>query len=393
MKNNTILDMVINLLPANIYWRDREGYFLGCNLRQAKTDGYSSPNDLIGKTLFQICKDQELAQRIHLIDQKIMENNEPYLEEELAIDSENNPAYYLSHKVPVHDKSGNVVGILGISIDITERKKMEEETLAAKAKAKSEESLREVVMILAGSIVHDLRSPLATIDGYADVLNEELPKLLEVYNQASESQREKYDIGCFRLDRLGTVGHKIQESAKVANESIDTTLKTLSKSLLGELTESDLIPCSIQYCINQTLDRYPFGKDERELIHHDRYNDFTFLGNSLLINRVLINLIKNSLHQIKENQRGEIFISASSDNNGNYLKVKDTAGGAPPEIIDTLFSGYKTTKAEGTGVGLAFCKYTMHSFGGDIACTSVDGDYIEFILTFPIFEISSDKEI
>jgi len=64
------------------------------------------------------------------------------------------------------------------------------------------------------------------------------------------------------------------------------------------------------------------------------------------------------------------------------LYFKDTAGGVTQETVDNIFNGYQTTKAEGTGVGLAFCKLTMQSFGGEMSCHLVDGDCIEFRLKF-----------
>ena len=53
------------------------------------------------------------------------------------------------------------------------------------------------------------------------------------------------------------------------------------------------------------------------------------------------------------------------------------------EIISNLFEGFATTKKEGTGIGLAFCQFTMRSFGGDITAHCVDNDCIEFELSFP----------
>ena len=67
----------------------------------------------------------------------------------------------------------------------------------------------------------------------------------------------------------------------------------------------------------------------------------------------------------------------------NLLIIKDTGGGAPPEVVSNFFKGYFTTKKNGTGIGLAFCKKTMKTFGGDLICNSVYGDTMEFILSFP----------
>jgi len=96
----------------------------------------------------------------------------------------------------------------------------------------------------------------------------------------------------------------------------------------------------------------------------------------------MFNLIKNSLYQIREKGRGEIFIRAEKTDTHNVLYFKDTAGGVTQETVDNIFNSYQTTKAEGTGVGLAFCKLTMQSFGGEMDCRLVDGEFIEFGLYF-----------
>ena len=67
----------------------------------------------------------------------------------------------------------------------------------------------------------------------------------------------------------------------------------------------------------------------------------------------------------------------------NLLKIKDTAGGAEPEVVKNMFKQHFTTKADGNGVGLDFCRKTMRLFGGDITAESKHGDYMEFTLKFP----------
>jgi len=137
--------------------------------------------------------------------------------------------------------------------------------------------------------------------------------------------------------------------------------------------------------MQKVLDEYPFLENEKALIHWDTSYLFTFMGNPLLFYRIMFNLIKNSLYQIREKGRGEIYIRAEQTDTHNVLYFKDTAGGVTQEIVDNIFNSYQTTKAEGTGVGLAFCKLTMQSFGGEMVCRLVDGDCLEFGLEFPIF--------
>ena len=111
--------------------------------------------------------------------------------------------------------------------------------------------------------------------------------------------------------------------------------------------------------------------------------DFFFMGNSILMMKVLFNLIRNAEEQIIANGIGEITITTREAEDNNLLIVKDTAGGAPPEVVDNLFKDFFTTKKDGTGIGLAYCKKMMRNFDGDISCYSVFGESIEFILSFP----------
>jgi signal transduction histidine kinase len=107
------------------------------------------------------------------------------------------------------------------------------------------------------------------------------------------------------------------------------------------------------------------------------------MGNEILFIRMISNLLNNALHQIKQNRRGEVFISQEDGEKVNILQVKDTAGGISSKLLEHIFTGYHTTKEEGTGIGLAFCKHTIKSFGGDIRCNSVEGYFTEFVLSFP----------
>jgi signal transduction histidine kinase len=97
----------------------------------------------------------------------------------------------------------------------------------------------------------------------------------------------------------------------------------------------------------------------------------------------LNNLLKNSLHFIKEAQKGEIFISIDKNKEFNIIRFKDTAKGVSQATIDHMFDGFFSTRIGGTGLGLAFCRNIMLSFNGDITVDSVVGEYIEFSLKFP----------
>lgn len=255
--------------------------------------------------------------------------------------------------------------------------------------AKTETELRQSIMVLAGSIAHDLRTPLLVVRSLAEVTGMAMPKLLFAYTQAQIAKLDNLEkISVMHLKKLPEIPADLSQLVTEMNDYITISLKSLTQVLAKDLKPEDLVICSADYCIKNTIRRYPFLGKERNLIHSDTRYQFEFKGNPVLVFRMLSNLIKNDLEQIQKNQQGEIFISTRDAGNMNQICVKDTAGGVTPEIAKNLFGGYKTTKAGGTGVGLAFCKLTMETFQGTITAHCIENDYIEFILSFPKPELN-----
>lgn len=403
------LENIMRAIPANIYWKDTNCVILGGNLAHAQQAGFSDPKDVIGKTEYDFVWKEHAAQLIET-DLKIMKSGVGMQLEETGYLADGELHTFLTSKDPLRDKDNNVIGIIGVSTNITEFKKLQAELVktkelaaaaisdkaiaeasafAANTKAAAEEEMRKTVMVLVGDIVHDLRTPITTIKAVADLLETMLPTLFEIIIEAKNLGSTKANL--LNQDRWdyflqNTPIHSIKDAVLLIDGFITTTLAELvnaHKAQLTVLTRDDLIKCSIRRIIDRTLEAYPFTDSERIKVHHDIACDFYLLGNSILIMRILFNLIKNALEQIALNERGEITISTKKGNDYNLIIIKDTAGGASPEAIANLFNGYFTTKKNGTGIGLAFCKRTMVSFGGDIECNSIYGESMEFILKFP----------
>ena len=141
---------------------------------------------------------------------------------------------------------------------------------------------------------------------------------------------------------------------------------------------------SIAKNIEEFLEQYPFKAGERELITVAPGN-FKYIGNPLLTNHIFYNLIRNSLRAIQNSGKGSIIIKFKSGVKFNELMFRDTATGIAKEFLPKMFGLFESqmTAHGGTGVGLAFCKLTMKSYGGDINCESTEGKYTEFTLKFP----------
>ena len=401
VNNKIILDNLneaLKLLPGSIYLKDIKGVYLGCNKFQAEMAGFDSPSDIIGKTDYDLPWKND-ADVITANDKKIMRNGiaEELIEKAILFD--NTEIIMQSIKAPLCDNYGKVIGIVGVSLDITARKQAEERELKALAelaasetkRKMAEEEVKRAVMVLAGSIAHDLRTPLFCLQSDNHMLENCLPILLKYYHAAKEAGLEigiepTRNVVKWIEEQLPNLPHNNEQIIAGMHTFIDDNLKAIKVSTSGGLLKEDLVECKSYKEIDNALKSYPFKEGEKELIQYDRTYYFNFMGNPILFMRIIFNLLNNSFYQINKNGKGEIFISSEEQPKFNIIRFKDTGGGASTEIAGHIFEGYKTTKEQGTGVGLAFCNLTMRSFGGDMTCHSVDGDYIEFVLTFPKIE-------
>ena len=258
--------------------------------------------------------------------------------------------------------------------------------IKAKEIAEKEQEMRKTVMVLVGDIVHDLRTPLAIIEGGANILGAISSELDEVLKEARQLNSKKINlINNIQLDYLvNKMSVAQKDSVRMINDFIDTTLRELSVAQRyknGTIAHEELSKCSSRRVLENVLESYPHHNNIK--INECFPYDFFFMGNSILMMKVLFNLIRNAEEQIITNSRGEITITTKKTEERNLLIVKDTAGGAPPEVVENLFKDFFTTKKDGCGIGLAFCKKIMLNFGGDLICHSIFGESIEFILSFP----------
>ncbi len=414
--NQGYLEHIINLIPANVYWKDTNCILLGGNMSHARHAGFSSPMEIIGKTDYDFVW-KDAAKEIIESDLKIMRSGVGCQLEETGILEDGLPHVFLTNKIPIRDSNNNVIGIIGVSTDITGFKKLQAELVKAKeiaasaisektmaeaaafaanARATAEMEMRKTVMVLVGDIVHDLRTPMTTIKVVAELLEAILPVFLDIIKEAKRLGSQKVDLLSeerWNYFHQNTPVGSIKNAVVLIEDFISTTLAELAKAHKAHatgLTKDELIKCSIRRIISKTLEAYPFTDSEKIKIHQDIVCDFFLMGNSILIMKILFNLIKNAFEQIEANGKGILTIRTRKGPDYNLVIIEDTAGGASPEIVANMFHDYFTTKKNGTGIGLAFCKRTMKSFGGDIVSHSIYGESIEFILKFPVLTPTLD---
>lgn len=240
----------------------------------------------------------------------------------------------------------------------------------------------QVMQSLSANIAHEMRTPLSGIRASISGLEEYLPDLLRSYGHCVRALPGEYPpIRENHLNTLQTTPRRIKLMIDQANTVIDMLLMNLRENALDR---RQLNPCSAANIVEQAVDRYPFKSGERDKLHLYLENDFTFLGIESLFIYILFNLLKNAFYSLQSAQKGEIIITLERGDPYNKLVFRDTGLGIAPDVVEKVFDGFFTTKSDGTGAGLAFCKRTVLNFDGRIDVHSVLGEYAEFVISLPV---------
>jgi len=367
---------IINTIAGNFWWKDLNGIYQGANDAVIKILHLDSVDEVVGKTDYELPW-SDAAETLVGNDQEVMALGNSVRFEEVITTNKGEQKYMIVVKAPLRDESGNIVGTVGTSTDITEIKQMESELKSAKEKA---EAASQIMEMISASIAHELRTPLRAISANAMGIKKYLPTLIDAYHQAKEAGFPIKNIRGDHFSLLSKALGNITDETQSLFTVVDMLLVNVNKL---DIKSPDFELCSMATCIEKALTRYPFNLKQQQKLHWEGGDDFFFYGKEILIVHVLFNLIKNALYYIAAANKGEIYIFLEHKDDVNILHFKDTGKGIRAQVLPYIFDRFFTKTRHGAGIGLAYCKMVMQAFNGDITCHSREGEYAEFLLTFP----------
>ncbi len=128
-----ILGNILENFPGVVFWKDINSMYLGCNKNFARAAGLETPLDIVGKSDYQLPWADTEAEAYRADDKQVMESGKSKLNiVETQLQYGGRVAWFNTSKVPLFDSNGNVIGILGVSNDITDLKRTEEELIQAR---------------------------------------------------------------------------------------------------------------------------------------------------------------------------------------------------------------------------------------------------------------------
>ena len=216
------------------------------------------------------------------------------------------------------------------------------------------EKLAEIGQLAAG-VAHEIRNPLAGIRGAIEVLNENtLP--------AEVRQQLMVEI----LQRVDRLNHAVQDLLEYA--------KPMSPSKT-QLSLNDLLESVIQGLMHDPQ------LHEIEVVKHFR-SQVVVNTDPVLVERIIINIFLNAVQAMEHSGRLDITLDQKDEQ--ALIAFTDSGPGIQAEYLDRIFNPFFTTRAKGSGLGLALCKKYMEELGGSVKVKSDLGKGSTFLVYLPI---------
>ncbi|MDP3148773.1 MAG: PAS domain S-box protein [Ignavibacteria bacterium] len=364
-----LLRTIIDLIPDAIYVKDINGRKTLANPKEVLLSGLSSEKDVLGKTDIELFPERK-EHGSEDEDQSVLQEGKSILDiEGELVDKNGEVRWLLGLKVPLRNAEGQIIGIVGLNHDITERKRAEEEIIKSNKQLSKTVAEKDKFFSI---IAHDLRSPFSGFINLTQMMAEE-----------SES---------FSKDELTDFSKSMYDSASTVYKLLENLLEwaQMQKGTItfepSEISLSDVVAFSLTTILQRAVQK-------GITIVNEVPENLRVYADEKMINTVLRNFLSNAVKFTKRD--GKIIIrSKKIENDMVEVSVQDTGVGMLEKDVKRLFKMEEKVSSKGTddepstGLGLLLCKEFVEKNGGKVWAESVKGEGSTFYFTVPA---SSDK--
>lgn len=351
---------LLNVVPIPVFVKDRDGRYLSCNKAFEKFMG-KTEEELLEKTFSESWL-SDVPINYSEKDKELLSTGVSQAFDSVFTMPNGEIREITLHKDIINDTQGNIVGIVGAIVDMTEERKSNRERTRIHAQLIHSEKLASIGTLAAG-VAHEINNPLTIIKGNTTFIRDTAGNC----PQCIEHQKilDKLDTA---VDRVAAIVNSLRTFARADGDVIENV--DLHKVIQDTLGLCEVIYRKANVMIELDL------KCTRSMVR----------GNTGKFHQILLNLLSNS-KDATEGREGGGIIRISTRNEGSYavLQVTDNGCGIDKKNMKYIFDPFFTTKPQGkgTGLGLSITHSIIESFGGTIDIDSKPGSGTTVTIRFP----------
>jgi PAS domain S-box-containing protein len=379
-EKESLLVSLINSIPDLIYFKDIYGSYLGCNKSFEKFSGLKR-EEILGNKDVDVFS-EEVAKTFLCTDEKTVYSRKTYEFEEWVEYANGEKILLNTLKTPYYNPKGDILGIIGVSRDITEKSKREQLKKDMENERLRLDELKEIDRMKTeffANISHELRTPINVI---YSALQMEQVMLKNLFAENEQQDKMRYvkmmKQNCYRLLRLI---ENLIDITKFENGYVN-----INKSNYDIVSLVENVVLSVAgYIENRDLSIIFDTDIEEKVIALDAEK----------MERIILNLLSNAVKFTSSG--GNITVKVHENNNYIFIQIKDTGKGISKDKVNSIFERFvqvgkpSTRNHEGSGIGLSIVKSLVEQHGGDISVESKEGIGTEFIIKIPCEVIQGES--